>query len=125
MSKKPKPLTPPDPERCQAEIPNGYSFMTLGGSPGRVRCPNKPCVIATEVKPGPDGQHGSMSLCASCLKVFQKQMGPDYATFKAPHAVPCQDCRHRWPRITHPKCLACIHAGWNGTEDNREPEQTP
>lgn len=61
-------LTPPDPKRCQAE---SRSFMTLG--PGRVRCSNTPTVIITEKKPGPDGQRGSMSLCAECLPVFKKE----------------------------------------------------
>lgn len=75
-----KSLTPPDLERCQAEKPNGHSFMTLGGRPGRVRCDDKPTVIVTENEPGPDGQQGSMALCGHCLGVFQKQMPKDYAT---------------------------------------------
>jgi hypothetical protein len=74
------PLTPPDKKQCQAEKPNGNSFMTLGGKPGRVRCTNKPTVIATEAKPGPDGQRGTMSLCDECYAVFVKQMGASYAT---------------------------------------------
>jgi hypothetical protein len=78
-----KELTPPDLTRCQAEKPNGCSFMTMGGVPKRVRCTDKPIVVATEVKPGDDGQIGSMSLCAECLEVFQKQMGAGFATFKA------------------------------------------
>lgn len=75
-----KELTPPDLHRCQAEKPNGASFMTLGGRPGLVRCSDKPSVIATENKPGPDGQVGSMSLCQHCAEVFVKQLGADYAT---------------------------------------------
>lgn len=75
-------LTPPDLDRCQADKPNGCTFMTLGGKPGLVRCSNKPAVIATEAKPGPDGQIGRMSLCAECLEVFQVQMPSGYATFK-------------------------------------------
>ena len=78
---KPKRI-PPDLKQCQAEVPNGYTFMTLGGRPGRVRCSNKPVIIATEVEPGDDGQIGSMSLCSECFEVFQKQMGVGYATFK-------------------------------------------
>lgn len=75
-----KELTPPDLHRCQAEVPNGASFMTCGGRPGRVRCSDKPVVIATENKPGSDGQVGSMSLCQHCAEVFVKQLGADYAT---------------------------------------------
>ncbi len=78
--KNPKPLTPPDKARCQAEVPNGHSFMTLGGSPGRVRCSNVPTLIAKENQPGKDGRKGSMSLCESCAKVFVQELGPSFAT---------------------------------------------
>lgn len=74
-------LIPPDTGRCQAEKPNGNSFMTLGGSPGLERCRNIPLWIAREIKPGPDGQIGSMSLCRECRTVLERQM-PDYATFE-------------------------------------------
>lgn len=74
------PLTPPDLKRCQAEKPNGHSFMTLGGVPGRVRCEDKPTVIVTEVVPGPDGRRGSMSLCHHCWAVALKQLGADSIT---------------------------------------------
>jgi len=68
-------LRPPDLKRCQAEKPNGHSFMTIGGRPGgRERCGAAPTVIATEIKPGKDGQIGSMALCDDCLEVFQEQM---------------------------------------------------
>ncbi len=68
-------LTPPDLKRCQAEKPNGHSFMTLGGNlGGRERCDARPTVIATEIKPGKDGQIGSMSLCDDCADVLQTQM---------------------------------------------------
>jgi hypothetical protein len=70
-----KPLTPPDRERCQAEKPNGNSFMTLGGRPGRERCASPPTVIAYETKPGVDGRKGSMSLCEACQEVAIKQLG--------------------------------------------------
>lgn len=73
--KKQKPLTPPDPKRCQAEVPNGHSFMTLGGRPGRERCKKAPSCIIVEVAPGKDGRCGSMSLCDDCLEVFTKQVG--------------------------------------------------
>lgn len=75
-----KPLTPPDTKQCQAEKPNGHSFMTLGGRPGRVRCTNKPAVVVTEKKPGADGRRGSMTLCAQCLPVFVEKFGEDHAT---------------------------------------------
>jgi len=71
-----KPLIPPDYDCCQAEKPAGHSFMTLGGVVGAmVRCTNKPAFIVSEVKPGKDGQCGSMSLCTKCLEVFKKQVG--------------------------------------------------
>jgi hypothetical protein len=75
-----KELTPPDLRRCQAGKPNGASFMTCGGRPGLVRCSDEPVVIATENKPGSDGQVGSMSLCQHCVEVFVRQLGADYAT---------------------------------------------
>lgn len=70
-------LVPPDPERCQVEKPNGHTFMTLGGSPGLVRCANPPSVIATEIAE----PHGSMSMCADCLSVFNKKF-PGRATIE-------------------------------------------
>ncbi len=75
-------LTPPDPKQCQAEKPNGHSFMTLGGRPGRERCTSKPVVIAKENKPGSDGKRGSMSLCSGCLAQLRKQLGQDYVSIK-------------------------------------------
>jgi hypothetical protein len=75
-----KPLTPPDLKRCQAEVPNGHSFMTLGGKPGRERCADEPTVVVTEVAPGADGRHGSMSLCDRCYTVAQEQLGLGYLT---------------------------------------------
>ena len=71
-------LIPPDEERCQAEKPNGYTFMTLGGVPGVVRCENRPTVIVRERLAGKDGRCGSMSLCHDCLQVLIDQAGPDY-----------------------------------------------
>ena len=63
-------LIPPDLERCQAMKPNGANAFTLGGRPEMVQCTKKPSVIIYEVKPAKDGQKGSMSLCADCLKQF-------------------------------------------------------
>jgi hypothetical protein len=68
-------LIPPDLKRCQAEKPNGHSFMTLGGVPGRERCTDKPTVVVTEVAPGADGRRGSMSLCHHCWAVALEQLG--------------------------------------------------
>lgn len=76
-------LTPPDLGRCQAERPNGHSFMTLGGRPGLERCTEKPVWIATEAQPGADGLVGSMSLCDHCRGVMVEQLGHDYCTFSA------------------------------------------
>ncbi len=72
-------LTPPDLKQCQAEKPNGNTFMTFGGVPGLVRCTEKPLFIATEKKPAKDGLIGSMSLCADCVAVFHKQTPDGYA----------------------------------------------
>lgn len=68
-------LIPPDLKRCQAEMSNGYSFMTFGGVPGMVRCKNKPIVIIKDIVPGDDGLIGSMTLCASCWNVAIQQLG--------------------------------------------------
>ena len=75
-------LTPPDLIRCQAEKPNGNSFMTLGGKPGWERCTAVSVWVATEIVPGKDGKKGSMSLCEECRQVMLKQLGSDFATFK-------------------------------------------
>ena len=64
-----KPLIPPDLKRCQGEVPNGHSFMTLGGVPGRVRCENKPSCVVYETIPDEDGRMGSMSLCKRCRPI--------------------------------------------------------
>ena len=73
-------LTPPDLERCQAEIPIRHTFMTLGGRPGHLRCGAPPTVVATEIEPGKDGEIGSLSLCGDCLVVFTEQLPDDFAT---------------------------------------------
>lgn len=76
-------LTPPDLSQCQAEVPNNYSFMTLGGQPGtRSRCVNMPVVIATEKRPGSDGKRGSMSLCERCWGVFKNTYDDSYASIR-------------------------------------------
>lgn len=77
-------LTPPDRERCQADVPGNGPF-TLGGKIGnpkngyRVRCENKPTVVVTERNPGADGLRGSMSLCEDCLAALHTQHGKGYA----------------------------------------------
>ena len=74
-------LIPPDLLQCQAEVPNGTNFMTLGGNiGGRVRCENAPAYVVYETKPAADGLMGSMSLCPSCLEVFKKIMGSKFET---------------------------------------------
>lgn len=84
---KPKPdLTPPDPERCQAERkvgcwPDARHFLNLGPAQ-MLRCDRKPVVIATEKRPGKDGQYGSMSLCGECLTALLEQVGPNHCSFK-------------------------------------------
>ena len=81
-----KSLIPPDLNRCQAEKPGNGPFV-IGGEIGnpkngyRIRCRNKPTVIATEKKPGKDGRCGSMSLCDECHNVFIEQLGKNYASF--------------------------------------------
>lgn len=65
-------IEPLDTARCQAEKPNGYTFMTLGGIPGLERCRNKPEVVVTETQPAKDGKIGHMTLCDGCLTVFKK-----------------------------------------------------
>lgn len=80
MTVKLSKLIPVDKKQCQAEKPNGYNFMTLGGVPGRVRCTNAPSAIITETELGKDGQRGSMSLCQGCWLVAAQQLGPDAFT---------------------------------------------
>jgi len=76
-------MTPPDLKRCQAEHTNDDTFMTLGGRPGKmVRCESKPTVLATENKPGEDGEIGSMTLCTECFVQFVQRMPKDHASFK-------------------------------------------
>jgi hypothetical protein len=70
--------------RCQAEKPNGCTFMTLGGKPGLIRCKNKPKYIAIEktMKIKDDDFQGAMSMCINCKDVFITQMASrlhDYA----------------------------------------------
>lgn len=64
-------LEPPDLARCQAELHQRTPFA-LGGTHKVIRCKNKPLLIVEESKPGPDGQHGSMSLCMGCLNEFNQ-----------------------------------------------------
>ena len=75
-------LTPPDALQCQAEVPNGNTFMTLGGQPGRTRCTKPPTVIATEKSPGNDGQIGCMSMCTECFIVYCGMGGYSKANFR-------------------------------------------
>lgn len=59
-------IIPPDPEQCQCEITSGHGPFVLGPKPKPVRCANKPQWLVTEIRPGTDGQYGSMCLCESC-----------------------------------------------------------
>jgi len=72
-------LIPPDLKQCQCEHQVGA--FTLGGVIGqRTRCTNKPIVIVTERKAGPEGKKGSMSLCVSCLTKAYQQLGTKHFT---------------------------------------------
>ena len=74
---------PADRERCQAETRQRAPFMQMGGPPVKVtRCSNKPVAIATETKPGEDGERGSMSLCASCIVIATRELGADFFTLE-------------------------------------------
>jgi len=75
-------LIPADLTRCQAEKPNGESFMTLGGGHKMVRCENAPTCVVYEMKAGPDGKCGSMSLCRKCRDVFVMTQSLDRYVFK-------------------------------------------
>jgi hypothetical protein len=74
-------LTPPDLARCQGEKVERAPFA-LGGTHRRTRCSNTPTVVATERKPGADGQRGSMSLCEECRAALLRQAGDDFAIFE-------------------------------------------
>jgi hypothetical protein len=89
---------PPDFEQCQAEKPNGHTFMTLGGKPGMVRCDRPPTVLLTEVQPGDDGEKGSMTLCDGCLAVFRKQMPRGFAKVEDIDTIP------RWKKVSCDLC---------------------
>ena len=69
-----QPLIPPDFKQCQAEKPNGNTFMTLGGVPGYKRCTQRPVFLATEKEPGDDGVIGNMTLCAECYVQLERQI---------------------------------------------------
>jgi hypothetical protein len=81
-------MIPVDFERCQAEKPNGNSFMTMGGRPVRVRCDATPVWLATETQPGADGLCGAMSLCDSCKHVLEEQLPPGFAVCTAIEGKP-------------------------------------
>jgi hypothetical protein len=87
----------PDHDQCQSLIPNGNTFMTLGGRPGWNRCLNKPVVIAKEKTSSvPGTTPGSMSLCAHCANKFLSQDNPPDVTFEfiEKHDVPADDPKH-------------------------------
>jgi hypothetical protein len=70
-------LTPPDFNQCQAEKPNGVTFMTMGGQFKMERCGSIPEYIVHELTPDEDGQCGCMSLCSHCKDVFITQLASD------------------------------------------------
>ncbi len=71
----PKPLTPPDFNRCQTEITTTASFMQMGGPPKTTeRCKNKATMLATENEPRADGQVGQMTICDTCYPLMQKKV---------------------------------------------------
>lgn len=72
-------LIPPDPARCQADVIEHTPFA-LGGTHRKYRCEMQAAYIVEELRPGPDGKKGSMSLCPHCLGAFKAMMGEDYAT---------------------------------------------
>jgi hypothetical protein len=73
-------LLPIDIEQCQALVPNGNTFMTLGGRPGLVRCKNRPTWIAIETVPK-NNMRGGMSLCDDCKAMCEKQL-PGKVTYQ-------------------------------------------
>lgn len=68
-------VAPLDVKRCQAEKPNGASFMTFGGVPGLVRCSDEPTFVIVERVADKKGVRGAMTLCAACFEVFKRQEG--------------------------------------------------
>jgi hypothetical protein len=105
-------LEPPDMDQCQALIPNGHSFMTLGGRPERVRCEEKPEYLITETSPGDDGECGSMTLCADCMIVLEEQRGV--------HGLKIEDIEDLPFEVTEVEewvwCRCCGHIHLKGSE---------
>jgi hypothetical protein len=106
-------LIPPDLKRCQA-IKQSGSFMSFG-KPTQKRCQFKAKFIATEVKPREkDGVCGSMSLCDTCAKHMQEQLGTGYATLvEIPTVAACM--------VVDAGAVARVLADkyWNDYEDTR------
>ena len=75
-----KELQPINVDHCQALIPNGNTFMTLGGVPGLIECRKVPQWLATEVKVR-EGMRGSMALCHDCKDTCETQM-PGQVSFQ-------------------------------------------
>lgn len=71
-------IAPADVNRCQAEKPNGATFMSMGGRPELVRCKDVPSVIVVENETDENGERGSMSLCEDCLKVAKQQLPENF-----------------------------------------------
>lgn len=80
MGKKKEKREPPDLKQCQVLIKGG-SFVTIGPRPID-RCQNKAAYVIREVKPGPDGLRGSMSVCESCAEKFKRRTDVPKVTWK-------------------------------------------
>ena len=123
-------MTPADPERCQAEVWNGNTFMTHGGIPGRVRCNNKPVVIAYELEAAEDGYAGCMALCAQCRDVFVDTMGEEAVAFtdinktvRKVWGMACPECGRDDELQVEVRALCYLDA--DGTDDYGDHEWDP
>ena len=67
-------LIPPDSTRCQCFITPAHGPFRFGPRSKPEQCSNLTTFIATEKKPGADGEKGSMSICLSCYMELVKQI---------------------------------------------------
>jgi len=102
-------MIPVDLGRCQADKPNGESFMTLGGGHKMIRCKNKPTVVIKETKPGPDGLYGGMSLCDECLKKAYEQLPEGYFEVTRLPLIrfKCTGCGKEYDYVMGENCPNC------------------
>ena len=87
-------LIPVDLERCQTEIRTPKPFRMGGPMVEVTRCDGRAKWIATETKPGSDGQTGAMSVCAECRDKLEHQVKMGVAPACVFTAVPvlCPKC---------------------------------